>query len=218
MTHKTLTFKNGLHIEWNRGDDGGGSEQYLDFLDSIPADKKYNRCLEWCAGLSAIAFSLLDAKLINECVLMDIYEPALLKAMENANNNNLSEKVTYYVCDEIKKLPLTDKFDLIVSNPPHSNHSDWHVDGKLVEVTENHKRLTVDKNWKIHEEFFSNVTNYLNDGADVLLSETDAHNELIEMASKNSLQYIGSYPANILKKYSNANAVIMHFKYETKVH
>lgn len=124
-----LTFKNGIHIEWNHGDDGGGSVQYADFINAIGSQKTYNKCLEWCAGLSAITYSLFDEKIINEAVLMDIHEPALQQAMLNAKNNNLLDKIKYYVCDEVKKLPSTEKFDLVVGNPPHSMHGFWLVDG-----------------------------------------------------------------------------------------
>lgn len=214
-----LIFKNGLHIKWNGGDDGGGSTQYADFLEVISDGRTYKKGLEWCAGLSAIAFSLMDAKIIENCVLMDIYEPALTTAMENALRNNIGDKIKYYVCDSIKKLPDTEKFDLVVSNPPHSKHGDWiNENNELVDVVGGHRRLSVDKDWKLHEEFFSSIPHYLNEGADIFLSESDTHMDLIEMALKNKLQYVGSYPAPELAKCSNTYAVIMHFRYETKIY
>lgn len=213
-----LTFENGIHIEWCKGDDGGGSTQYIDFIHAIGSEKKYNKCLEWCAGLSAITFGLFDEKIINEAVLMDIYEPALLTAMVNAKNNNLSDKIKYFVCDEIKKLPSTEKFDLVVSNPPHSSHGYWLVDGVNEDITGTHRRLVVDEDWKIHKEFFDNITKYLNEGADIFLSESDIHSDLISMAEQNNLKYVGFHSAPLLSVDSRTQAVVMHFKYETEVH
>lgn len=215
----SLTFKNGLTIHWDKGDDGGGSTQYVDFLEGIPKNKTYNRCLEWCAGLSAITFSLFDENKINEAVLMDIYEPALLGAAENAKKNNLENKVKHYVCDQIKKLPLTEKFDLVVANPPHSFSSKWmNEKNELVEILGHHRRFVVDDDAKLHLEFFNNISLYLNNHADIFLSENGEHPELIEMAINAGLTYVGSVHAPDLSKYSRSHAVIMHFRYEEKVH
>ena len=41
---ESLTFENGTHINWNRGDDGGGSTHYVDFLNAIK-DRKYKNGL-----------------------------------------------------------------------------------------------------------------------------------------------------------------------------
>ena len=92
----------------------GGPPQ-PDFLNAVGDTKKYNKCLEWCAGLSAISFSLLDKNIIDKSVLMDIYEPALLTAIDNANNNKLQDRVTHYVCDNVNKIPKHEKFDLVIN-------------------------------------------------------------------------------------------------------
>lgn len=214
-----LTFKNGTYIEWGVGDDGGGSTQYTDFLTAIPSGNTYRSCLEWCAGLSAISFSLLDAQIIENCVLMDIYEPALLTAVENAKKNGIENKVKYYVCDEIQKLPITEKFDLVVSNPPHCFNDLWMDEkGDLTEIVGLHRRLVLDKEGKLHNEFFSNITRYLNKNADIFLSETAAHDFLIDIARENGLTYINSVSAPALADKSNSQSVIMRFKYETEIH
>ena len=217
MIKRKLTFTNGISIEWGVADDGGGSQQYLDFLEVVPTSKKYIKCLEWCAGLSSISFSLLDRKNVEECVLMDIFEEALINAKKNAVSNNISSKINYYVCDEIKKIPKTEKFDLVVANPPHASSSLWHdpSDNVLKEIEGHHRRLVVDKDWTIHREFFENIPLYLLPGADLYISEVDFHYPLLEMAEKNNLKFVTAYPAKELAKVSNPTALIMHFKYET---
>lgn len=214
MTTK-LIFKNKTQIEWNHGDDGGGSTHYTDFLNAIGSSKQYNNCLEWCAGLSAISFSLLDANIINKSVLMDIYEPALTKALDNAQNNNLSDRVSIRLCGKISDLPVTDKFDLVVANPPHAISDHWIEDGPDYDTVH---RITVDLDWKLHKEFYANIKNYLNPGADVFISEIDSHLVIEEYANQSGLRFVSSIPAPTLGNDSKTNAFIQRYTYETKIY
>lgn len=220
---QSLTFKNGTTIKWNHGEDGGGSTQYKDFLQVVPSDKKYKRCLEWCAGLSAIAFSLLDAKIIDELVLMDKYKPALDQAMLNAKLNNF-DKVKSYHCDKISDIPIHEKFDLIVANPPHCMDSSglkWALENKHMDLEDLplHERLVIDTNWKIHEEFFSNITRYLNDNAELFISENHQHTTLIKFIEEAGLKILNFYNADELNSSGGgSNSIIMHLKYEKEIH
>jgi methylase of polypeptide subunit release factors len=212
--NKNLTFKNGIHIEWNHGDDGGGSTHYTDFLDAL-RNKKYKNGLEWCAGLSAIAFSLIDASICEKFTLMDVYEPALKKAKENAETNNIGDKIKYYVCDKISELPNNEKFDLVVGNPPHSIDEDWipnNNEGSLI------RRLTVDLNYSIHEEFFKNITSYLNPNADLYISEICRHSVIDKYVKNAGLVLVEEIPSEQLSKDSKTDAFIAHYRYETEVH
>lgn len=219
MTQPSLKFKNGTFIEWNYGDDGGGSEQYKDFLTVIPAEAKFKKCLEWCAGLSAISFSLLDAGIVDEVVLMDKYEPALLQAQYNAKNNGF-DNVKYYHYDKISDLPEAEKFDLVVANPPHC------VSDEGIKLTMNSStnfdlnvRLIVDQDWKIHKEFFTNIVKYLNNGAELYISENGLHTELLQYIKDAGLTLVKIYDADMLDKATTKNtSVIMHMKYETKIY
>jgi methylase of polypeptide subunit release factors len=207
-----LEFKNGIHIEWNWGDDGGGSTHYVDFLTAIGTEKKYNNCLEWCAGLSAIAFSLVDAGIVENIVLMDFYEPALIKAQENAKNNNIIDNVSIRVCDKISSLPLTDKFDLVISNPPHAVSDYWIKDSPNKDLI---YRLTVDKDWKLHKEFFKNITKYLSPNADLYISETSEGVFFVDWAKEVGLNFIAIISSPMISNDSKTPAVIYHFRYET---
>jgi methylase of polypeptide subunit release factors len=209
-----LKFKNGIHIKWNPGDDGGGSSHYTDFLDAIGTEKKYNNCLEWCAGLSAIAFSLVDANIAENIVLMDLYEPALIKAQENAVSNNIVDNVDIRICDKINMLPLTDKFDLVVANPPHSSVNN------ITNMPASHKdceavvRITIDKDWELHKEFFKNITTYLNSNADIYISEVVIFDSIVTWAKEVGLSLIKVFPSPMLSIDAKTPAVIYHFRYE----
>jgi len=208
-----LTFKNGTTIKWSLEDDGGGSAHYIDFLSAIPTDKKYARCLEWCAGCSAISFSLLDAKIVDEIILMDIYKPALDRAMENAKVNNLNVK--YYNYDAVGKIPINEKFDLVVANPPHCPDDFW-MD--KCEGWEHRHRITCDLDWKIHTEFYANITKYLNNFASIYISQTCEYEQLTKLAKKAGLVLVETLPAKTLSIDTKTNAIIKHYKYEEKIY
>jgi methylase of polypeptide subunit release factors len=211
-----LTFKNGTHIKWNQGDDGGGSAQYVDFIDAVGTGKKYNKGLEWCAGLSAIAFSLLDAEICDKITLMDIYEPALIKAKENAEKNNIGDRVNYYVLGNIGDLPIDEKFDLVVANPPHCEEDDW-MDKNNNSYDDCH-RITIDLGWNLHKEFYANITKHLNPGADVYISQVTRSAILEKYQADSGLVLVEEIPAKFLSADSKTDAFITHFKYEEKVY
>jgi methylase of polypeptide subunit release factors len=193
----TTKFENGTIVSCEQEHDGGGSTQYADFInffkekgDDLP---KYKNCLEWCAGPGFIGYSLLDEEVCQHVTFMDIHEPAIDDARNNAIFNNLTDRTSFYTIDAIHKLPTDLKFDLVVGNPPHSL--------KASEEWLNNKglfRLIVDLDWKIHEEFFAHITDYLLPGAEVILSENDHFPEFIEMAKKVGLIFEGYKPAKIL--------------------
>ena len=217
MNDSTLIFANGTRISWDRFDDGGGSAHYPDFLNAVGDNKQYTKCLEWCAGLSAISFALLDKNIVDKCVLMDIYEPALLTAIDNANNNDLQDRVSYYACDNVNKIPKHEKFDLIIANPPHSPTDSW-LTGKTDEEFMHSYRITIDPNWKIHKEFYENIINYLEPDGDLFISEIWEYPELRDMAIKAGLKLVETISAPNLSKDSKTTAYICHYRYEKEIY
>lgn len=205
---ESLIFKNNTEINWERGLDGGGSIQYLDFLYILlNQNKKYKFGLEWCAGLGAIGFSIIDSNFCERMAFMDLYEPAESAIINNSIKNNIQDKVEFYHADGVGKLPSNLKFDLVIGNPPHCVSKKGNLSDD-----EHVFRLTVDTEWKIHSEFFSNIKNYLQPDADVFLSERIIHQTHIDMAEKSGLRYIGNFPAPALSQASKTDAVIMHYK------
>ena len=203
-----LHFANKIRIIWEVGLDGGGSTQYLDFLDYLlSTGKKYNSGLEWCSGLGAIGFSILDADICENMVFMDSYGPAEEYTLYNAKENNISDRVKFFGVDMIQKLPKDIKFDLVMGNPPHCES----IPKEITDVNVHAERLVLDRNWDIHREFFQNIPNYLNPGADIILSEIWVNPELIKMAEDSGLIYLGYSPAKQLAKNSNPMALLMHF-------
>jgi len=225
MEPGSLTFENGTHISWEMGDDGGGASNahYVDFLNAIGKEKKYNNCLEWCAGLSAVAFSVLDANIAEKAVLMDFYEPALVRAQENAHKNNMGDRVSIRVCNKISMLPETDKFDLVVANPPQTDKDQWlnwnwtykHLSQEQKDIM---YRVCVDKDWESHKEFFKNITKYLTPNADIYISAMYVVDVILDSAKEGGLTLIELIPHPALGIKSKTKAVIYHFRYETEIY
>ena len=205
-----LVFANGTKITWERGLDGGGSTQYLDFLPYLNRiNRKYTSGLEWCSGLGAIGFSILDAGICDRMSFMDFYPPAAPCTLANARDNGLTSKVVHYTIDQIQKIPLGVKFDLVVGNPPHCQNVPQHIQ----DVNPYAVRMLLDENWDIHREFFNNIGKYLYKGADIIISEVYDNHDLIQLAKQAGLTYVASVPAQELVKNSNPNSVIMHFQF-----
>jgi methylase of polypeptide subunit release factors len=199
-------FKNGTTVSCHSAHDGGGSTQYADFInffkekgDDLP---KYKNCLEWCAGPGFIGYSLLDAEVCQHVTFMDIHEPAIEDARNNAIFNNLTDRTSFHTIDAIHKLPTDLKFDLVVANPPHSLEAseEW-LNNKVL------FRLIVDLDWKIHEEFFAHITDYLLPGAEVILSQTHQYQIHCELAEKAGLSFEGYKPAKILTDEINGSTI-----------
>ena len=205
----TLKFDNGITINYECDDDGGGSTQYTDFLDHIKSTgKKYKHCLEWCSGLGAIGYSLLDAGICETVTFMDIYKPSIENTLHNAEQNNVSDKVKAYHLDKICDLPKDLKFDLVVGNPPHSPDNPQNFEGEW------HRKI-IDPNWHIHTEFYANIGEYLEPNSDIILSEIENHSIskiLITMAESYGLKFTDLAEAPELAKTGTHNGALHLFQ------
>jgi release factor glutamine methyltransferase len=73
---------------------------------------------------------------------LDISEPALKVARENAVRLGLAERVLFYEGDGFGALPAQARFDLIVSNPPYIPSAE--IETLQPEVCEHDPRLALD--------------------------------------------------------------------------
>ena len=226
---KKTTFKldNGIVLSNIYDLDGGGSTHYRDFLEiiNIKGKRSYTRALEWCAGPAFIGYAMLGNNICDHLVLMDIYEPAIVSCRNTAINNNLYDSITTYCIDAISKLPTTEKFDLVLGNPPHVSNRNEFIDHMMLEAKEHGDtlleynidlatRLVVDQDQAIHIEFFKNICKYLLPSADLFISEPgngEMMPEIIEYATTNGLTFIGDYPLPSMRA-SAQHATILHFK------
>lgn len=170
--------------------DGDGTSQAYSFEKFIrsyfPADKVFNKGFEWCAGPGFIGFALLKEGIYKKLCLSDINPLAIECVKRTIIENNLQDSVNYYVSDNFESVPKSEKFDLVVSNPPnyfclnpeHHDYS-WLKD----DLRPN------DPGWKIHKSFYSTIVDYLLPEAYLLIQEVEPFSDKVYIPITNSIAF-----------------------------
>jgi hypothetical protein len=207
-------LKSGIELQFPVHLDGGGYEMVDELIDVIRKTGKtfYNRACEWCAGFGVLGFEVLGLGLTKHIVFTDYYHVAIDTCLENARKNHLINHVSGHVSGTINDIPNIEKWDLVVSNPPHVFDKEYfleHLPGGREQHSslDNTCRLTVDQNFGVHKEFFKNIKAKLTSDADVYLIEAVVPACLIEWAEQGGLYLHSKHPISFLP-----NGAILHFK------
>lgn len=143
--------------------DGGGMYFAKDFVDIVKARfGKVNYLCEFGCGPGFIGFALLTSGLCKKLCLTDINPLAIEACVKTIKENGLRGKVTTYVSETLKTIPEKEKWDLVVSNPPHS-------DGLIKDYRKD--LINIDPGFRIHREFYKNVPSHLSNHGSVLFVE-----------------------------------------------
>ena len=110
---------------------------------------KQKRAFEWCCGPGFIGFSMLGNGLCETLCLSDINPAAVSSCQHTVRVNKLSDRVSVYQSDNLKSIPRSEMWNLIVSNPPH-----------FIDQYEGDIRAH-DPDWRIHRNFFETVSDHL---------------------------------------------------------
>lgn len=178
-----------LSVSYTEDLNGGGLGFGQDF---VPVVKnilgKVPRICEFGAGPGFIGFSLLAHGLCESLCLIDINPEAIKICQKTINENKLEDKVSVYLSDGLKNIPSYEKWDLVVSNPPHFK------DAKT--ISPEWVLRTVDPDWTIHKQFYENVSKFLKPNGSVLFQENVEgsmpwiHSEMI---TKNNLELVSIF-------------------------
>ena len=153
----------GIEISYRSELDGGGTEfgqQFIPFLASLRMPKQ-KRAFEWCSGPGFIGFSMLGHGLCETLCLSDINPAAVSSCQHTVRVNKLGGRVSVYQSDNLKGIPGSEMWNLIVSNPPH-----------FVDQYEGDIRAH-DPDWQIHRNFFETVSGYLAKDGLIVLQENN---------------------------------------------
>jgi len=143
---------------------------------------------EYCAGPGFIGFSLLAHGLCDRLTLADINPEAVRAVRATIAENHLEDRVKVYESDCLDHIPESERWDLVVSNPPHfdGDHQDYREAIRLV-----------DPGWQIHHRFYRDVKKFLNPGASIIFQENShatSHEDFVQMIHDNGLTVVDVFP------------------------
>lgn len=159
----------GLAVCYSDRTNGAGLETRFDFISAVRRlfpERVFRRGFEWCSGPGFFGYSLLGNGICTSLCLADIYQPALEQAAKTARDNQLTEQVEIIKSDNWAQIPANEKFDLIVGNPPHFCLQNYYN-----ELWTYDKRIYIDPDWQIHQNFFAGAKKHLAENGEILLME-----------------------------------------------
>jgi methylase of polypeptide subunit release factors len=173
----------GIEIIYKKELDGGGADFGQDFIPFLRERgmPKQPRVFEWCCGPGFIGFSMLGNGLCETLCLSDINPAAIASCNRTVRSNGLGDQVSVYQSDNLKNIPKSERWNLVVSNPPH-----------FVDRYENDIRAH-GPDWRIHREFFATVGDHLAQDGVIVLQENnfgsvvETFRPMIEEAGSHSL-------------------------------
>ena len=131
--------------------------------------KKFNTAFEWCAGPAWIGMWLLENGICETLVTGDINKKTINYVKESANKHDYN--VRAYHSDNLHQIPESEKFDLVIANPP--NYCDIQRSHPFGFMRDDLRPLDVD--WKIHNDFYKNIGKHLNENATMFISEINPY-------------------------------------------
>ncbi len=169
--------------------DGFGSALKHPFAAVVKQQgRRFQSAFEWCSGIGEIGMTLLRKDLCTRLCLSDINPEAIKIAREIAARDELTDKIDFFVGNNLSAIPASLKFDLVVANPPnYFNIQPAHPFGKLYA---NDLRPN-DRGWKLHEEFYATIGAHLLPDAVMLIEEVEPYKK--EVFFHHPSGYTGPY-------------------------
>lgn len=161
-----------IKVFYAKEQDGGGTVfgwEYVEVIKNKYPKKCFKRCYEWCSGPGFIGYSILSHGLCQSLCLSDLYDPSVTSAENTSTHpeNNCRNDVSIYLLKDIALLPASEKFDLVVSNPPHFGATDYRFYNDEYQMN----RICTDQDWKAHKNFFKHIKSHLLPEGVILLQE-----------------------------------------------
>lgn len=117
--------------------------------------------LDIATGSGCIALALAHALPESTIVATDICQEALSLAQKNAEHNKI-KNISFIISDIFNQISSSQKFDLIVSNPPYIAESEWQTLDPAVTTWEDKQALVADSNGlAIIEQIIKDAPRYL---------------------------------------------------------
>ena len=177
-------------------------QNYPRVIKYLYPNRKFHHCLDWAAGAGFIGFRLLADGVCKNLSLMECYEPAVLACNKTISHmpEEFKDNVQVILSDSLNSCKLNNKFDLIVANTPAHSTILWPTgDFKNLSITD-WSRISTDRNWEIHRDFFLGAKKALNEDGVILLQEktyTSSVFEFQDMIHAAGLKIISAFTENV---------------------
>lgn len=185
----SLTFPvaKDFFVYYNKCIEGGGiyrGQDYPRVIKYLYPDRKFEHGLDWCAGPGTIGFRLLADEICAKIHLLDNYEYSIQACQKTMAHmpKQFRNRVGITQTSTIASLNPDLIFDLIVSRPPGNNSIIWLQDHQRWNhnSAELYQQISVDKNWAIRKEFYSNIKKHLAADGVILLQEQMGFSSVFE--------------------------------------
>ena len=194
---------NNIEIAYKENLHGGGIRFGQQFIPVVREKFGHvGHVFEFCAGPGFIGFSLLANNLCDKLTLADVNPEAIKVCNETVKNNNLESVVSTYISDGLDAIPETEKWDLVVSNPPHTFCSSEDEYKKNI--------ILYDPHFRIHRKFYDNIRKFLKPTGSILFQEhveSTNMSDFKEMIEANGLKIVDVFNYNPLTELNNKKEV-----------
>lgn len=157
-----------LKVFYEKRFDGGGTTFGFNAITKpIISDyiQEFSDVLEMCSGPGFIGYTLLKKKKANRLVLSDI-NIDLYPSIQETNESNKLQNVEFILSDCFDAISEENKFDVIVSNPPH--FKTMRPDGYR---SREEKLISLDFDMEFHKKLFDSAHKFLNPNGKIILIE-----------------------------------------------
>lgn len=176
-----------IRVFWTPELNGGGSGYGQQF---VPVARllfgRVGRLFEFCAGPGFIGFAMLAEGLCETLCLADVNPRAVAALRRTVEENELGDRVTVYQSDGLDAIPSTERWDLVVSNPPHFARPA----GRGI--------VSDDPDWALHRRFYAGVGRFLAPAGNVLVQENyvaSREDDFLPMIEAGGLVLVDSFMA-----------------------
>jgi release factor glutamine methyltransferase len=144
------------------------TELLVELALRIAKEKNKKSVLDLCTGSGCIAISLAKLGNFKRIIALDISVTALTVAKKNAQINNVFSKIKFIESDIFNKIAGY-KFDIIVSNPPYVEQSEYDNLEPELKFEPKNALVAEDCGLFFYKKIATNSGKYLNDKGCLLL-------------------------------------------------
>jgi methylase of polypeptide subunit release factors len=174
---------NDLDVYYTNATNGGGNafaEDYCNAVDGLFPDRTFENALEWCSGPGFIGLAMLATGICKRITLNDLHQPAMeLAEITKLKNPLFADKISIYSGATLANIPKSEKFDLVVANPPHYLSKFYAAralgfDKVGCTIDQRMEEILVDENWQAHTMFYNEIKTILAPDGVILIEENES--------------------------------------------